>query len=86
MMSDPWFSKIEMLIKKLDPDEFDKETKPKKAEMKYVRTKDGIWEIMEIRPNYEKVYYHVRMDYLCRISHVDDCVRYAGREAEEGSR
>lgn len=44
MMSDPYFAKkIETLIEKLDPDEFDKETKPKKGKMKYVRTKDGIW-------------------------------------------
>lgn len=28
--------------------------------MKYIRTKDGIWEIMEIKPNYEKTYYHCK--------------------------
>lgn len=28
--------------------------------MKYVRTEDGIWGITEIKPNYEKTYYHCK--------------------------
>lgn len=28
--------------------------------MKYIRTKDEIWEIMEIKSDYEKTYYHCK--------------------------
>lgn len=45
--------------------------------MKYIRTKDGIWEIMEIKPNYEKTYYRCKHNLISNRFEKMDIIKQA---------